>query len=480
MAHYAGNRPRGQDLSEIPEEPLEKLLLRKFPDVERLLSLERLSGGASQETYRLKVLAGAKEKHLCLRRAPGGVLEYDDEKRPGLDVEALLMRAARQVGVPEPKIYHVLGPEDGLGEGFIMEWLEGETLGRRIVTSPELEGARTLFARQCGTLLAKIHSIDLAATGLDQRLNRMSANEFVEQTWGRYRLLEVHQPMIDFTAKWLLRNLPENHSMCLVHNDFRNGNLMVNRDGICAVLDWETAHIGDPLRDLGWLCNPSWRFGGALAVGGVGTREELLAAYQDESGYQVDPEHLKFWEVFGSFWWSIGCLGMAEHYRTGPDQTVERPAIGRRTSECQADCVNQLIPGGFELLESAQADSGLDMPESSELLASVHDFLRQDVMAQTQGRLKFLSLVASNSLAILMRESDLLEQHRCEEKARLQALLGVKASLPDLRRTLCDALRGDHMPLDEPGLAPHLRQTVMNQLQIDQPKYPALRGRTES
>ncbi len=467
-------------MSEVPKQPLEKLLLRNFPEVECLLSLERLSGGASQETYKLKVRANTKEQLFCLRRAPGGTLDNDDEKRPGLDVEAALMRAARQLGVPEPEIHYVFAPEDGLGEGFIMEWLEGETLGRRIVTSPELEDARKVFARQCGTLLAKIHSIDLAAVGLDQRLHRMPPKDFVEQTWEGYRMLEVPQPMIDFTAKWLLRHLPEQHSMCLVHNDFRNGNLMVKEDGICAVLDWETAHIGDPLRDLGWLCNPSWRFGGSLEVGGVGTRAELLAAYAHESGDEVDPHHLKFWEVFGSFWWSVSCLGMAQHYRTGPDQTVERPAIGRRTSESQADCVNQLIPGDFDLLEAAPSHSGLDLPESGELLASVHDFLREDVMAQTQGRLRFLSLVASNSLAILMRESGLIESHRRQEQDGLRALLGMNASLLDLRKTLCQALRDDSIRLDAPGLAQHLRQTVMNQLQIDQPKYPALRETSES
>ena len=476
MTHYADNQRRGQGLSEVPKDGLENVLLREFPETERLLSVERLSGGASQETYKLIVLAPVGEKHLCLRRAPGGDVDHEEDQRPGLDVEAALMRAARKLGVPEPEIHYVLQPEDRIGEGFIMEWLEGETLGRRIVTSPELDEARKSFARQCGTLLAKIHSIDLVAAGLDQRLARMTPREFVEQTWERYRLLEVPQPMIDFTAKWLLQNLPEKHPMCLVHNDFRNGNLMVDADGVCAVLDWETAHIGDPVRDLGWLCNPSWRFGGKYPVGGMGTREDLIDAYAAESGYEVEPDHLKFWEVFGSFWWSVGCLGMAEHYRTGPDQTVERPAIGRRSSECQADCVNQLIPGEFKLIEPVSSDSGLDMPESHELLTSVHDFLRQDVMAETQGRMRFLSLVASNSLAILMRESRLSGQHRREEQERLRALLGMNASLLELRRTLCQALRDDEMPLDTPDLAAHLRQTVMNQLQIDQPKYPALHG----
>ncbi len=463
-------------MSEVARDRLETLLRREFPGMTRLLSLERLSGGASQETYRLRIETGTTTRHLCLRRATGGHLDAEDDRRPGLEVEACLMRAARSAGVPEPEVHYVLDPEDGLGEGFVMEWLEGETLGHRIVTSPELEQARSRFTHECGTLLARIHRIDLDASGLSGRLETLSPADFVKHVWERYREFQIPQPMIDFTARWLLQNLPKKHSMCLVHNDFRNGNLMLNEAGIRAVLDWETAHIGDPVRDLGWLCTPSWRFGGKYPVGGIGTREELLAAYAAESGQTIAPEHLKFWEVFGSFWWAVGCLGMAEHYRTGPDQTVERPAIGRRSSECQADCVNHLIPGPVTLLAPASASSGLDMPESHELLQSVHDFLRQDVMAETQGRTRFLSRVASNSLAILMRESQFLAAHRHEEHMRLRALLAREAPLLDLRTSLCEALRDGRMPLDEPGLAEHLRQTTMNQLRMDQPKYPALQA----
>ena len=162
------------------------------------------------------------------------------------------------------------------------------------------------------------------------------------------------QPMIDYTARWLQENLPEHYDNALVHNDFRNGNFMVDRNGIVAVLDWEIAHIGDPMRDLGWICTNSWRFGVTeKPVGGFGEYEDLFRGYESVSGEPVNPDHVKFWEVFGSFWWAVGCLGMAEHYRTGPDQTVERPAIGRRSSECQVDCVNLLIPGPVTLIDPA-------------------------------------------------------------------------------------------------------------------------------
>ena len=187
--------------------------------------------------------------------------------------------------------------------------------------------------------------------------------------------------MIDYTARWLLANLPAAGEARLVHGDFRNGNLMVAPNGIVAVLDWEIAHCGDPMRDLGWLCTNSWRFGmSELPVGGFGDYAALIAGYEAASGRTVSLAHLRFWEVYGSFWWAVGCLEMAEHFRSGPDQTVERPAIGRRSSECQIDCVNLLIPGPVARVPARGAPDDDALPRIDELVTSVRDYLRGDVM----------------------------------------------------------------------------------------------------
>lgn len=246
---------------------------------------------------------------------------------------------------------------------------------------------------------------------------------------------------------------------------------MVDENGIVAVLDWEIAHIGDPMRDLGWICVNSWRFGSDQPVGGFGSYEDLFAGYEEECGRKVDPDQVKFWEVFGSFWWACGCLGMAEHYRTGPDQTVERPAIGRRTSECQVDCVNLLIPGPVEVVPPSGATSTLDMPRADELVTSVRDFLREDVMNFTEGRNNFLARVASNSLDIILREMDLGPRQRELELSRLQAFYGSTEDLETLRWRLVHALRDGSQSLDDDALKEHLRYSVVNQIAIDQPRY---------
>jgi aminoglycoside phosphotransferase (APT) family kinase protein len=450
---------------------LAAVLTRRIAGCRGLIACERLSAGASQETYRILVRTDAGEKTLAMRRAPAGAAATHSGY-PGLATEAMLILAARAAGVPEPEVLWVLSPEDGLGDGFIMQWLEGETLGARIVRDPALAAVRPKLAEQCGEILARIHAIDLEATGLAARLSRITPEQYVRTTWQRYQALGTPQPMIDFSARWLLEHLPPTMAPSLVHNDFRNGNIMVSERGVVAVLDWEIAHIGDPMRDLGWICTNSWRFGRSeLPVGGFGTYADLFRGYERASGKRVDPDLVRFWEIFGSFWWACSSLSMAQHYRTRPDRTVERPAIGRRSSECQVDCVNLLIPGPVVLLAPDPVQSSVDMPRIDEIVTSVRDYLRNDVMAATDGRTQFLARVAGNALDIVLRDLAVGGEHRQRQVEHLRGLLGKDGDLESLRRTLVQRLREDRMALDHPGLAEYLRESVVNQVGIDQPTY---------
>lgn len=460
------------------QQRLQAVVTQRIAHCRGFIGCDRLSGGASQETYRIAIETDGGSGLLAMRRAPGGLAEEVIEPgKPGLEAEAQLFQLALAGGVPVPEVYYVLTPEDGLGRGFIMQWLEGEALGSKIARSEDFADIRPQLAYQCGQTLARIHRLDVTAA-LSQRVLEMSPELFVNQTWDRYKAFDNPQPMIDYTGRWLLDNLPLVEQHTLVHNDFRNGNIMMSSEtGITAVLDWELAHIGDPMRDLGWLCCNSWRFGVTeLPVGGFGLREELFAGYQAESGREVDPAHVKFWEVFGSFWWSVGCLGMAEHYRNGPDASVERPAIGRRSSECQVDCVNLLIPGAVSVPSGEALALSATMPSSTELLESVRDFMRTEVMAETAGRTQFLSRVAANSLDIVLRELQLGPDHQRRELAALEQLLSSSGSLEALRGQLALALREGSMDLNHTGLAQFLRDSVVGQIAIDQPKYSGFRS----
>ena len=406
------------------DDQLEPVLRRALPDFRKLARVRRLSAGASQETYRVEVETSGGSRTLALRRAAGGRSgpREGGNPGPGLAGEARLMEVAREAGVPEPEVVLVLSETDGLGDGFLMEWLEGETLGSKILREEALDAVRPTLAFECGRILARIHGIDPERAGLRAFLVEQSTREYVETLWAAYRAYDTPQPMIDYTARWLLDHLPEPiyDTPRLVHNDFRNGNFMVTPEGINAVLDWEVAYLGDPVRDLGWICTNSWRFGRHdQPCGGFGSREALLEGYEAESGIRIPVEHLRFWEVFGSYWWAIGTLQMADMVRRGVDASVERPGIARRSSECQVDCANLILPGPVELVAEGEAASSLDMPTTGELLTSVRDFLRNDLRPSLEGRNAFLSLVASNSLDIVLRELALGPAHTSAERARL-------------------------------------------------------------
>ena len=135
------------------------------------------------------------------------------------------------------------------------------------------------------------------------------------------------------------------------------------------------------------------------------------------------------------------------------------------------------LRGEFTLPEAdGEISRGTQLPMPAELLAGVATFLKEDVAAQLDSHGNFLARVAANSLGIAQRELQYGGELAAQEQRRLQALLGQDGDLDTLRWELVHRLRKD-LPLDTPGLAEHLRQTVAGQLAIDQPRYSALRRR---
>ena len=304
--------------------------------------LRRLSGGASQETWSFDLLLeGGGTVPLILRRAPEGSAQRA-EGNATLVQQAALLEAAAAAGVPVPAVPWVLQPAQQMGEGFIMQRIAGETLGRRIVTEPQLAGARDQLARQCGRALARIHG--MAKDALPP-LRRAPPAEELAHYEAQYRSHGLKQPVFELGLHWLKTHAPaQPAALALVHGDFRNGNLVVGEDGLRAVLDWELAHVGDPMEDLGWLCVTSWRYGRLdLPVGGFGTREELFAGYA-EAGGRVDAERVHYWEVLGTLKWGVICQSMAQAYLSGAERNAERAAIGRRASEAEIDLLELLAP----------------------------------------------------------------------------------------------------------------------------------------
>jgi aminoglycoside phosphotransferase (APT) family kinase protein len=301
----------------------------------------RLSGGASQETWSFDIVHPGGNIGAILRRAPAGY-GAAPTRAAGLKAEAVLMQLAHDAGVPSPRVLHVLEPRDELGNGFVMSRVEGETIPRKILRDDQFAAARPKLARQLGGVLAAIHGLPLSQL---PQLRGMTAAKEIAELERDYRSLNWPRPVFELALRWLRDHDPgPSEQVTLVHGDFRHGNLIIGPDGLRAVLDWELAHTGDPMEDLGWICVNSWRFGEIdKPVGGFGSREELSAGYE-AGGRHVDADRVMFWEVMGTLRWGVMCCGMMQRFRIGPEHSVERAMIGRRSSETEIDLLRLLAP----------------------------------------------------------------------------------------------------------------------------------------
>lgn len=311
----------------------------------RVEAVQQLAGGASRQIWAFDAVyddgGAAVRRALVLRDVGGSALNMHraDEFR--------VHCAAHADGVPVPQpLWLADGAAPFGAPSYIMERVAGETLPRRLLRDDAYRGAREVMVGQLASILARIHRIDLtrhglegvpaAATGDSPALAELDR---YEQTY-RGIAPEPH-PAFELALRWLRRHLPMGGARTLVHGDYRIGNVVFGPEGVRAVLDWELAHIGDPAEDLGWLCVRAWRFGrDDLAVGGVGHRADLFAAYERAGGGPVDPERVRFWEVFGNLKWAIICVGQARAHLEGVVRSVELAALGRRTAETEWELLN--------------------------------------------------------------------------------------------------------------------------------------------
>ena len=326
------------------ETKLLALARRIAPGTSAVDRIERLSGGANNETWSFDAATPDGPVPLILRRKAGGDSAAEDGPLASLapEHEAALLRAVAPAGVPVPGVRAVLGPEDGLGRGFVMDRVPGETRPKTLLTGPAFAAARAAMVGQCARALAALHATPLGAL---PPLRVASAAEELALWEARWRAHGGSRPVFELALRWLHDRVPDAPARASpVHGDFRTGNLLVDATGLRAVLDWELAHAGDPMEDLGWLCVASWRFGALDAeAGGFGTRDALIDAYRAAGG-EADTDRVRYWEVFGTFRWGTMCVGMAETWRSGRDRSVERVAVGRRASETELDLLRLLAP----------------------------------------------------------------------------------------------------------------------------------------
>jgi aminoglycoside phosphotransferase (APT) family kinase protein len=434
-----------------------------------LSGLQRLSGGASMQSWRFAWGA----ELLILRRMPEG-LSGDDaaigSASLSLDGQADVIERAAAHGVMVPAVRARLQPEDGLGEGFIMACAPGEALPQVVLGDRAFATALNGLPRQWAEQLAAIHAIspDLLPAELATR----SPGEMLSDLEQRWHALGGVSPVYALAFGWLERALPQAVEPRLCHGDFRMGNLLLTPDGLSAVLDWELAHLGDPVQDLAFGCIPSWRFGRYDKVlGGFAQPEAMLAHYEALTGAKVDPARFRFWLVYSCLWWGVCCLIMADIWRRSKDDGPERLVIGRRMSEVEIDLLLMLAddlpaPGAPMHWPDMVAPPDHGVPGAATLIDAVGGWIDRAIAANAQGHARFEAKVAINALGMAARDAAMSGLFAARQQQRL-------ANIGQRDTDLAALLRRNPRAMT-PAIHDHLRHLAVENCLIDQPRYAGL------
>ena len=300
--------------------------------------LRRLSGGASRQTWSFdRVGDEGPAQPLILQQERPGALPVGG----GMATEVAVLQAAARAGVLVPTVVADATSDGSLGApGMIVERLPGEAIPRRILRDDDFAEARRSLVGQCGAALAAVHRIPPTEV---PPLTDVDQLEFYRGVMDALR--EPH-PTLELGFAWLEQHRPPGVAPAVVHGDFRLGNLLVGPAGLVAALDWELVHLGDPMEDLAWLAVRAWRFGAAGAVAGLGSRDELAAAYEAAGGAPVDLDAMRWWEILGTVKWGVICMMQTSSHLSGANRSVELAAIGRRTCEAEYDLMLLLREAG--------------------------------------------------------------------------------------------------------------------------------------
>ena len=306
---------------------------------QKIKQLIPLTGGASADINRIIL---ANDDELIVRRT------LSQEKSvmaiPKI-LEAKIQKVVKKNGAPVPAIIFEFSEGEEIGEGYVMEAISGETIPRKILRDEKLATARGKLPFEIGKSLAKIHQTQLDDL---KALDQVTFTDSLEKLFQVYLSFNQSQPVFDLAFKWLEAQELTDYGNVLVHGDFRFGNFIISEENLESIIDWELAHIGNPMEDLGWLCVRSWRFGNfEKRVGGLGDIKDLIAGYESYSDIKIDESQLDMWQLYGSLRWGIICMMQTFAHLSGMVNSVEKAAIGRRVSETEFDLMNMIKHKNF-------------------------------------------------------------------------------------------------------------------------------------
>lgn len=308
--------------------------------------LRRMSGGASKETWAFDLeMSSHGLLPLVLRVERGSPLPASI----GLKEEFALMKEVHEAGILVPRPYWY-GKDNSGRPFYVIERIEGETLVRRLHRDVQYEKARHVIAAQLGKILAKIHCIASAGTRFHfLPCRQVSGSSALGQILFYEDLLHRHSPdphpALELAIRWLKRNSPPSENLALVHGDYRLGNVIFSEEGVRSILDWELAHLGDPLEDIGYISVQAWRFGNdSKPIGGIGERADFYDAYEKAGGFPLNKDIVQYWEVFGNLAWGIITILQMCPFLNGQSRSIELASLGRKTAEVELQLLT-LIEG---------------------------------------------------------------------------------------------------------------------------------------
>lgn len=259
-------------------------------------TVTRVTSGDSNEIFRLERDGG----RWLLRRPPRvvNVAGANDMAR-----EFRVASALRGSDVPHAEVIALCDDPEVIGAPFsVMAWVDGVRLYDGLPTGLDDGPARRRIGEELFDALAALHQLDWQTAGLDG-LGR--PDTFTQRQVGRwmkqYRSFGVREiPEMDEAAAWLEAHTPTMQRAALIHGDYGLHNVMYAPTApvrLEAIVDWETATIGDPLIDLGyllglWLEGPEeaerW-FATALPYDATGfpSRQEMAERYADRTGLDL-------------------------------------------------------------------------------------------------------------------------------------------------------------------------------------------------
>ncbi|HVC53341.1 MAG TPA: phosphotransferase family protein [Stellaceae bacterium] len=313
-----------------------------------IVGLALLEGGAIQQNWGIEAdfaggaLAGVQ---LLVLRADAATGVPSSLSR--LEEFAVLQSVfAAGVAVAEP-LFSCADPDVFGGPFFVMRRLPGHAFGRIITRDPALDAALSEIAAQLGHELACIQTIFPPHRGL----------EFLPADSGPLaRIVEFRtyldrhptpRPVLEWGMRWLETHLPEPLSSVLCHRDFRTGNYLLDGARLTGILDWEFAGWGDPDEDIGWFCCKGWRFARLdREAGGIAARDDFYRGYETGSGRRLDPDRIRFWEVFANVRWAIIALQQSDRVLIGGERSLSTAITARRATECEFELLLLLDPDG--------------------------------------------------------------------------------------------------------------------------------------